>query len=160
MAREDGKWQVVILREWPGDGASLRDLAFLIGTWTANKDGVEVRSIYEWTENKSFIRCNFSVTRDGKTVSGMTMYGKDPSNGALRSWTFEAEGGLGEATITRDGKKWSHDARAVMSDGSVMEATNILTPIDKDSFIWQSVERTLNDASVPDLPPIKVTRMK
>ena len=159
-AREDGKWLIAIAREWPGDGLGLRDLEWLIGTWEAKRDGTTVTTKYEWTANKSFIRCQFSVTNDGKTSTGMQMIGKDPGTGLLRSWTFEDEGGIGDTTITRDGKKWIHTAAGVTADGSELTATNILTPVDNDSFLWQVVGRTIDDEELPDLPPIKVTRVK
>jgi uncharacterized protein (TIGR02246 family) len=159
-AREDGKWLIAIAREWPGDGLSLRDMEWLVGSWEAKRDGTTVSTKYEWTANKSFIRCQFSVTRDGKTHTGMQMIGKDPALGALRVWTFEDDGGIGDTDITRDGKKWVHSARGVTADGRMMTATNILTPIDSDSFLWQAVGRTLDDEELPDLPPIKVTRVK
>jgi uncharacterized protein (TIGR02246 family) len=159
-AREDGKWLIAIAREWPGDGLSLRDLEWLIGTWEAKRDGTVVGTRYEWTANKSFIRCTFSVTRDGETSTGMQMIGKDPSTGLLKVWTFEDEGGIGETDITRDGKKWVHAARGVTAEGRVLTATNIMTPVDADSFLWHAVGRTLDDESLPDLPPIKVARVK
>jgi uncharacterized protein (TIGR02246 family) len=60
-AREEGRWLVAIAREWPGDGLSLRDLEWLVGTWEAKRNGTVVTTHYEWTANKSFIRCRFSV---------------------------------------------------------------------------------------------------
>jgi uncharacterized protein (TIGR02246 family) len=159
-AREDGKWLIAIAREWPGDGLSLRDLEWLIGTWEAKRDGMVVSTRYEWTANKSFIRCRFSINRDGETDTGMQMIGRDPATGLLRMWTFEDEGGIGEAEVTRDGKKWVHAARGVTADGRVLSATNIMTPVDADSFLWHSVGRTLDDEELPDLPPIKVVRAK
>ena len=139
---------------------SLRDLEWLIGTWEAKKDGVVVITKYEWTANKTFIRCQFSITRDGKTLTGMQMLGKDPVTGLLHVWTFEDEGGIGETDISRDGKKWVHTARGTTADGREVTATNILTPVDADSFLWQSTGRTLAGEELPDLPPIKVTRVK
>lgn len=159
-AREDGKWLIAIAREWPGDGLSIRDMEWLIGTWEVKRDGTTVNTRYEWTTNKTFIRCTFSVTRDGKTTTGTQMFAKDPATGALRSWTFEDEGGIGEADITRDGKKWVHTSRGATTDGRELTVTNILTPIDNDSFTWQSVERTLDGEDLPDLPPVKVTRVR
>lgn len=159
-AREDGRWLIAIAREWPGDGLSLRDLEWLIGSWEAKKDGTSVTQKYEWTANKSFIRSTFSVTNDGKTFTGMQMIGKDPSTGMLHIWTFEDNGGIGGTDIERDGKKWVHIARAVTADGRVVTATNILTPIDHDSFTWHAVGRAIDDEELPDLPPIKVTRVK
>jgi uncharacterized protein (TIGR02246 family) len=159
-AREDGKWLVAIAREWPGDGLSLRDLEWLIGTWEAKRDGTTVTTKYEWTANKTFIRCNLSITQDGKTVKSMQMFGKMPSTGGLHTWTFEDEGGIGDTDITRDGKKWVFTARGSTADGRVITATNIMTPTDADSFLWQSVERTVDGEALPDLPPVKVTRVK
>jgi uncharacterized protein (TIGR02246 family) len=158
--REDGQWLIAIAREWPGDGRSLRDLEWLVGTWEAKRDGTVVSTKYEWTANKSFIRAQFSITQDGQTQSGMQMIGKMPSTGGLHMWTFEDAGGIGDADITRDGKKWVHAARGSTADGRVLTATNILTPIDADSFLWQAVERTLDDEPLPDLAPIKVVRVK
>lgn len=158
-AREDGKWLIAIAREWPGDGLSLRDLEWMIGDWEAKRDGTVVRTKYEWTANRSFIRCQYSITRDGGTSTGMQMFGKDPATGALRVWTFDDDGGIGEADVGRDGKKWVHTARGVTADGRVLTASNILTPVDADSFLWHPVGRTLDGDEVPDLPPIKVTRV-
>jgi uncharacterized protein (TIGR02246 family) len=160
FAREGGKWLVAIAREWPGDGLSLRDLEWLIGTWEAKRGGATVTTTYEWTANKSFIRCRFSVTRDGRTSAGVQMIGKVPTTGALHTWTFEDDGGIGDSDVTRDGKKWVFTARAATPDGRVALATNLFTPLDADSFLFQSVERSLDDEALPDLAPVKVTRAK
>jgi uncharacterized protein (TIGR02246 family) len=160
LAREDGNWLIAIAREQPGDGLTLRDLEWLVGTWEYAKDGVEVSTKYEWTKNKTFIRATFSVKRDGETHTGMQMMGKDPGTGALRVWTFEDSGGIGDTEITREGKKWMHAATGTTADGKSIAMTNILTPIDGDSFLWQSVGRSLDDEALPDLPPVKVSRVK
>jgi uncharacterized protein (TIGR02246 family) len=158
--REDGKWLIAIAREWPGDGLSLRDLEWLIGSWEASRDGVAVSTKYEWTANKSFIRCQFTIRQDGQTHTGMQLIGKDPATGSLHQWTFEDSGGIGGATITRDGKKWVHAAAGVTPDGQELAATVIMTPVDADSFVWQAVERSAGDEPLPDLPPVKVVRAK
>lgn len=158
--REDGKWLIVIAREWPSDGLSVRDLEWLIGTWEAKTDDTSVRTTYEWTTNKTFIRCHLSITQRGRTVTGMQIIGKMPSTGGLHIWTFEDAGGIGDADITRDGKKWVFATRGSTADGDVITATNILTPIDANSFLWQSVERTRDEEELPDLLPIKVVRVK
>jgi uncharacterized protein (TIGR02246 family) len=159
-AREDGKWLVAILREWGGDGLSLRDLEFLIGTWETKQPGTTVSTRYEWTANKSFIRCHFTVAHDVKSVGGVQMIGKDPATGGLRVWTFEDNGGIGDSEITRDGKKWVFTARGTTADGRVLTATNLLTPTDADSFTWHPVQRALDGEALPDLVPVKVTRVR
>jgi uncharacterized protein (TIGR02246 family) len=159
-ARENGQWLIAIARELPSDGLALRDLEWLIGSWEAKREGTAVTTRYEWTKNKTFIRCQFSITKDGETQTGMQMIGKMPSTGGLHIWTFEDAGGIGDADIERDGKKWVHNARGSTADGRVVTATNILTPIDNDSFLWQSVQRTVDEEAQPDQPPIKVNRVK
>ena len=80
-AREEGKWLIAIAREWPGDGLSLRDLEWLIGTWEAKRDGMAVETRYEWTANKAFIRCRFSITKGWPKV----VLRRSPTRRATRS---------------------------------------------------------------------------
>ncbi len=159
-AREDGKWQITIAREQASDGLGVRDLEWLIGSWEAKKDGVAVTARYEWTANKSFIRCQMAVTQDGKTLNAMQMLGRDPAAGALRIWTFEDNGGIGLADITRDAKMWVFTSRVSMADGKVATATNLLTQLDADALLWHSVHRVLDGEPLPDLPPVRVTRVR
>jgi uncharacterized protein (TIGR02246 family) len=158
--REDGKWLMAVLREWPDEGVSLRDIDWLIGDWEVKRDSLEVRTTYEWDENKKFIRGRFTIKQEGRTTTGIQFIGKDPSTGQLRSWTFEGDGGFGEAVWARDGRKWVLDAGGVEADGSKVHATNILTRLDDDSFTWQATNRTEDDDELPNLPPVKVTRVK
>jgi hypothetical protein len=95
-----------------------------------------------------------------KTTKGFQMIGKDTSTGQLRSWTFDADGSFGEANWSRDGKKWVMDSAAVLTGGEILSATNIITPLDHDTFTFQSVHRTVDDADAPDIGPVRVTRVK
>ena len=158
--REGGKWLMALVREWPAETASLRDLDWLIGTWVAKRPGTEVHTTYKWLWNKSFMRVDFKIHQKDRTLSGFQMIGTDPASGQLRSWTFESEGGFGEATWSRDGKNWVLDSAGRLTDGSTLAATNIMTPLNHDSFTWQAVNRTVNGDEVDDLPPVRVTRVK
>ena len=158
--REDGKWLMAVVREWPAETVSLRDLEWLIGTWVAKSDDAEVNTTYEWLWDKSFIRVQFTIRQKDRTLRGFQMIGKDEASGELRSWTFESEGGFGEATWSRDGKKWVLDAAGRLSDGSALAATNVLIPLDQDSFTWQTVKRSISGEEVEELPPVKVNRVK
>jgi uncharacterized protein (TIGR02246 family) len=158
--RENGNWLMAVVREWPRAGASLRDLDWLIGTWTAKRDDTEIITKYQWWGDKTFIRMDITVKDKNETIQGFQMIGKDASTGQLRSWTFDPDGSFGEATWSRDGKKWVLDSAAVMSTGEVQTATNIFTPLDPNSFTWQSVRRAVGDADAPDIGPVRVTRVK
>ena len=158
--REGGKWYMAVVREWPGEGTSLHDLEWLIGTWASKTDNADVRTTYEWDQGKKFIRGRFTIKAKDNALSGTQMIGLDPRTGKIRSWIFEAEGGFGEAVWTRDGKRWLQEAAGIQGDGSEVTATNILTPVSKDAFTFQSTSRVIDGDEVANTPPIKITRVK
>ena len=59
----------------------------------------------------------------------------------------------------KDGSKWVIEAKGVFRDGSESTAVNIITPIDANSFTWQSVKRTLDGVRLPDTPPVRIVRV-
>jgi uncharacterized protein (TIGR02246 family) len=159
--KENGKWLMAVVREWSSTESGLVQLDWLIGSWASNsKDGEVVNSTYSWDANKKFIRGRFTIKGKLMSLSGTQIIAKDPRSGQIRSWIFEAEGGFGEATWTFDGKRWLQDAAGVQGNGTEITATNIITPLGKDAFSWQSVDRTVNGDEVPNIPPVKVTRVK
>ena len=158
--REGGRWLIALLREWPDQGVSLHDLDWLIGTWEAKPGDADVRTTYEWDAKKNAIHCRITIKGKDRNIAATQILLKDPRTGQLRSWLFDDDGAFGDGAWTRDGKRWVITANGVQADGSELTATNILTPIDKDSFSWQSIERTLDGEELPNIPPIKVTRVK
>ena len=48
----------------------------------------------------------------------------------------------------------------MLRDGSESSSVNLLTPVDANSFTWQSVNRHFNGTSIPDLPVSKVVRVQ
>jgi hypothetical protein len=120
----------------------------------------EVRITYVWDDDKTTIRGRYTLTRDGKiTSSGSHIVGKDPVNG-IRAWVFDKSGTFGESFWWRDDGKWIIEASGNMPNGSEITAMNILVPINNDSFTWQSVDRVIAGTEVPDIAPVRVTRVK
>jgi uncharacterized protein (TIGR02246 family) len=157
FVRVKGQWYLGLLREW-AEGPSLMELAWLVGTWTSRTDDSEMKTVFEWTEDKTYLRGRFSMKHEGRTATGFQILALDPATKALRSWTFEAGGGLGEATWTRTEKGWTAKSTAVTPEGEKVTATTELTPIDADSFTWTSVDRTVGGEKVPNVGPVKVVR--
>jgi uncharacterized protein (TIGR02246 family) len=158
--REGGRWLMALLREWPEEGASLHDLDWLIGTWETKNGEAVVRTTYNWDDKKKTIRCRFSIQAKDMKTSGLQIILRDPRTGQLRAWLFDDDGGFGDSVWTRDGKRWVIDADGVQADGGELSARNILTPIDANSFSWQSTQRTLDGEELADIPPVRVTRVK
>ena len=162
LVREDGTWRLAMFSESPvPDAVEIADLGWLVGRWkSVAGGGAEIQTTYAWDAGKKFIQMQFSLKEAELALSGTQIIGLDPATGAIHSWTFEADGGIGEADWLREGDHWVLDAAGTLADGRGLTETNVLRRIDDDTFTWQSVNRVLGDAPLPDLPPVKVTRIK
>jgi uncharacterized protein (TIGR02246 family) len=161
FVRENGRWRLAQLSESDAHEASIEGLGWLVGEWkSTKKEGAEILTTYSWHPNKKFLQGQFTIKEKDRTFSGTQIIGVDPRNNEVHSWTFEADGGFGEADWHRDGDHWVLEATGTMSDGTVLKETNILRRVNDDKFTWQSVNRTLEDSELADLAPVKVTRVK
>jgi uncharacterized protein (TIGR02246 family) len=163
--REDGRWRIAMLKEWGDDKANqpkVEDLAWLIGSWEYDGPEMVARTDYDWIENKKFMRCRFTITnKKDKTVvsKGTQIIGVDPAYDLIRAWTFDSEGGIGEANWTHDGDRWSIHSRGSQGDGSETTAVNFLNRIDDNTFTWRSVNRMLDGERQSDIPSVRVKRV-
>ena len=87
------------------------------------------------------------------------MIGVDPETGLLRTWIFEANGGVGEGIAMQDGKQWVFESATELTSGEVLEATNILVRINAGTFTWQPLDLSINGEQFGNLPPVKVSRV-
>ncbi len=164
-AKRNGKWTMVFGRDAPYVPASnedyLKDLEWLIGDWNPQAKEMPLRLHFEWMAQRNFIKNTYTVTKDGQSaLTGGQIIGWNPKRGRIVSWHYDAQGGFGEDAWTRDGSKWVIEATGTLRDGSESTAVNIITPIDADSFTWQSIKRTLDGVGLPDTPPVKIVRVK
>ena len=164
-ARRDGKWIMVVGRDSPYVSASnedyLKDLEWLIGDWNVDAKVQGLRIKFEWMAQRNFIKNTYTLTKDGQaTLTGGQIIGWNPKLGRIVSWHFDAKGGFGDDTWTKDGSRWVIEAKGVFRDGSESTAVNVLTPIDANSFTWQSIKRTLDGVALPDVPPVKISRVQ
>lgn len=166
LVKQDGKWYLQSVHEMepqpPSNADYLVDLEWLIGEWTGeNQKGESASAIYEWAENDNFIVSTFATTVDGDPVAGGTQWiGWDAVDKQVRSWSFYAGGGFGEAVWTKDGNKWLLKVTARTADGKKVTATNLLTKTDDDHMTWQVTKLTVDGESVPDLTPVKLKRVE
>ena len=156
--REDGLWRMAVLRE-SSRQTTLRDLGWLIGEWSAKSEDGQVDTVYRWSNDESVITMNFSVKAENGTSSGLQVIAPDPATGAIRSWVFQG-GGIGEGEWSREEDRWVINGIGLSANGEPMTATNIYTREGQDSFTYESSNRTLNGAELPDIAPIMVKRTK
>jgi uncharacterized protein (TIGR02246 family) len=164
--KKDGQWFLESVRESPAVAPSqydhLKDLEWLIGDWSdeANQ-GETAKASYSWAENQNFITATLDTTLKDVPVAGGTQWiGWDAAGKQIRSWFFDVNGGFIEGAWTKDGHKWTVTANATTPAGKKISATNIITNVDADHFTWQSTKLTVDGKAMPDVPEIKMKRVK
>ena len=159
---EEG-WKMASVREFPASLAervSLEDLKWLLGDWTAKVGPNELRLTYAWDETKTFIRGTYRLTNAGKTqMQGTQLIGKGHA-GELRSWQFDSTGATGEWAWWRESTEWTIEATETLPNGATLSSLFHLVPLNADAFLWHSTQRELDESQLPDLPPLKVERVK
>ncbi len=132
----------------------LQSLSWLIGVWnnsaaSENSSSVVARS--RWSENKNFLLREFAFRGQDKGFDATERIGWDPITGTIRSWFFDSNGGVAEGEWQRQGQRWVISARGYSRDGQQISSTNIITPIDDDSYQWESRDRRIGGKSQPDI---------
>lgn len=164
--KKDGKWYLSSVRDAPFTAPSnyehLRGLEWAIGEWADEGEKGEVSRVsFAWAENQNFIVSTFATTVKNIAVSGGTQWlGWDPEAKRIRSWTFDNDGGFGEAVWAKDGNKWVVKTITILRDGKRASSTNTITRIDADTVTWQSTGRTLDGKAEPDIKEVRMKRVK
>ncbi len=164
--KRDGKWLLdrVSEEEITADLShydKLKQLEWMVGSWIDNDDDDEstVEITCKWAKNQNFLIRTYSLTiRDQISASGVQIIGWDPSAKQIRSWSFDSNGGFGEAVWLKKGKSWHIQMKEILPDGQKASAVNVLTLIDNDNFTWQSIDRQSGGELLPNIAEVPVIR--
>lgn len=160
--RDSDGWKMASVTEWPIDptlAVSLDDIAWLVGDWEIASDEAIAQVSYEWDENRTFLRSRYTLKRGGTVESnGTETIARNPAGG-LRSWRLESSGAFAESLWTWQENAWLIEAVGMLPDGSEVSAVSLMTPLDENSFLWQSTERTIEGVALPGTRPLKVKRV-
>jgi uncharacterized protein (TIGR02246 family) len=162
--RENGQWKLLTVEEDESVGSSdspgeLTGLAWLIGEWVDQDEDSSVETIFQWTKNYRFISGSFRVAvKDRIDLEGTQVIGWDPVNKKIRSWLFDSSGGFGEGTWSQEGNRWVVKMHSYLSTGEKTSAVNIYTPVDANTFTWQSIGREVGGELLPNIDEVTVIR--
>ncbi len=162
--KRDGKWLLDRVTDKskeviPTHYEQLKDLEWMVGSWTDEAADAEVELDCNWTKNKNFLTRAFKISIDGQVdMSGMQVIGWDPAAKAIRSWTFDSNGTFAEATWERRGDRWFIRNRGVLPDGRSATMINVMKQVDENSFTWQTIERTAGEELLPNIDEIQIVR--
>ena len=164
LSKKNDQWLLSSVREAaysePSNYEHLKGLEWTIGEWRDEQSNGPVgRVSFEWAPGRNFIVAMRAVEfKDTTLDNGTEWIGWDPVAKQIHSWSFEADGGYGDSVWTKDGTKWVIKTNAILSDGSKVSATHIVTPVDADTVTWQSKGQTVNGKPLPDSKEIKMKR--
>ncbi len=137
----------------------LKQLEWMVGHWVDKDENVNIETDCNWTKNRTFLTRSFSVSVEGVVdISGMQFIGWDAAAKAIRSWTFDSDGGYAEATWTFKKDRWYISNKGVLADGRKASMTNVIKPVDANSFTWQTIARTAGGELLPNMPEVLIVR--
>jgi uncharacterized protein (TIGR02246 family) len=153
------RWLISSARDLPLETDDLPSLAFpqlraidwLVGEWRDASNKSDVRLNCRWAPNKTFLLMDYELNRTGEDPLLVTeRIGWDGRNGMIRSWTFDSQGGFGEGYWEQEGNQWNVGAAGILPDGGEGGATIVYEFLDQDSFLWKSLDRSVDGQPVAD----------
>lgn len=136
----------------------LDTLDWLIGSWADDAANPNIEFSCQFTKNDAFIVRSFKTGHNVDPMSGMQVLAWDNANAALRSWTFDSDGGFGEDTWTQAGNRYTIRTKYTLPDGGLASSLNVMTYVDQDTFTWKSVNREIDGVFQPDVDEITLVR--
>ncbi|MBL9164302.1 MAG: SgcJ/EcaC family oxidoreductase [Planctomycetaceae bacterium] len=160
----DGRWLMASVRDAPTDGGTaqehIADLQWLIGTWTAEEQGVTMESVCKWIGEKSFVERRYTTkAADGVQTSGVQIIGWNAQAQRVQSWNFSADGSFAVGIWTPIEGGWHASVSGVTVDGAATSAVNQLRRLDDNAYVWQSVDRSVNAIPLPDSDEVIMRRL-
>ena len=104
--KRDGKWLLDRVTDEAKQAKDshyeqLKQLEWMVGHWVNKDENVDIETDCNWTKNRTFLTRSFTVSVEGEVdLSGMQIIGWDAAAKAIRSWTFDSDGGYAEANWT------------------------------------------------------------
>jgi uncharacterized protein (TIGR02246 family) len=165
LVKVNGQWLLSSVRETeympPNNYEFLRPLEWAIGEWVQDtKEAHVARVAFDWSPDRNFILGMRAVgVKDLLMDNGSQRIGWDPAARQIRSWSFEADGGFGEAAWKPEGdNKWVVTMSSVLRSGSLMLSTTTITRADPDTLTWQITGQKLDGKPLPDSAVITMKR--
>jgi 23S rRNA pseudouridine955/2504/2580 synthase len=126
---------------------------------TAEEHGAKTVADCRWVANKSFVERSYTTTHtDGTSASGVLLIGWNPQQGHVQSWMFSSDGGHAVGVWSPRESGWAAEVRGTTGDGVSTRAVNLLTRLDDDAYVWQSVQRFAGDRALADTDEVVIRR--
>jgi uncharacterized protein (TIGR02246 family) len=163
--KQGDKWPMVSVRESEIPAIQidrdLNELDWMVGKWSAGKDSATATMECDWMTNKRFLRLKVAMnSKNGDLPGGTQIIGRNPTNGQIVSWFFNADGGYGTGVWQKNGTHWMIRTVGITADGTSTRATNVIYLADKNVASWQSFNRYRGDMALPDVKEVVIERLQ
>jgi uncharacterized protein (TIGR02246 family) len=153
FVKRNGRWLLSSVREEANPLVAphdrLSELEWMIGDWVDNAPDSEVRVNCQWSEEGNFLMRSFTVKQGRKAVMTVNQrIGWDPLARRIRSWEFDSEGGFGEGTWSRAGRRWVIKHSGVRPEGVAASSTNVMIKERSDLVRWSATDRVVGGESL------------
>lgn len=139
---------------------ALSEISWIIGSWVNEGSDGKVELEYRFTDEGNFIVGDLSVlSADGTQVmKSVQRIGWDASEGRFKSWTFDSDGGWGEAVWTATDSGWTLQSNAVAPDGQRGTAVVTISAQSTDRFVLTGTHRSTEGIAEPDYEHVVVRK--
>ena len=163
--KQGNQWLMKSVRDSRIETASnlgrLADLQWLIGNWTAEHEGVDIKYTFAWRANKNCIERRFEVTKNGQTLSAGTQnIGWDPQQQRIVSRLFDHQGGHATGVWFPAEGGWTISSVSHTVDGVPSRSTDVMWRLDDGSLAWKSVNRVAADVALADTEAVVLKRQQ
>lgn len=162
--KRDGKWLIASAREDSADAEPtprdrLEPLQWMVGEWVEEGPDAVVSMVCRWAPTPNFLLVDFTARVDGAVVmQSHQRIGWDPLVGRIRSWTFDADGGYGEAYWVPLDEGWMLKSTATLPDGESGAATIYIEPVADNKIRMKGLDRMAGDSKLPDFEALIVRK--
>lgn len=158
LVKEGDHWLIASVEE--DDPDPLTDLDWLVGDWKDDREGSSIESTFAWDGGGRFLVRKYTVAdEDGEKRTGTQYIVGDAASGRLRSWVFDSEGAVAEGDWAAKDDHWAIHWTATLADGSEASATQIVKPVDEDTFEVKWSDIDVDGDMRPSTEPVTVRRV-
>jgi uncharacterized protein (TIGR02246 family) len=164
LVNRDNSWQISTVHEFATPVPAtpyerLKQFEFLIGEWYDESPDANITTTFRWGAGQSFlIRSYIAQVEGAEPLQGTQVFGWDPREQVMRSWSFDSLGGFGQGTWSKSGDEWVGRLGEVLPDGGTAAATQVIRRIDNDTLEVTTVGREVNGEPQPSSDPVRVVR--
>ncbi|MBX7166049.1 MAG: nuclear transport factor 2 family protein [Pirellulales bacterium] len=157
LERKEDRWLILAAEETDPD--PLTDLAWLVGDWADEASATSTQSTFAWAADGRMLVRTYSLTTENGPQEGTQYIAWDARRDEIRTWVFTSIGTWAEGTWTPQEDHWAIHWTGTLADGRAASATQVLKPIDEDTFQVQWTDIDLDGELRPATELVTVRRV-